>query len=81
MTSSYLLLEPLPGRSGDVLEALSAMPQVQATQELFGEKVAARLEVDDDLDDAASAVEGLESVAWACLYGDEEPRRRLHASG
>lgn len=81
MTSSYLLLESQPGCSRDVLDALAAMPQIQATEELYGQKVVARLEV-DDLDQAVTELEALDAVAWACLYGgDEEPRRRLHASG
>lgn len=82
MTSSYLLLESQPECSRDVLDALADMSRVQATEELYGRKVVARLEVEDDLDEAATELEALDAVAWACLYGgDEEPRRRLHASG
>lgn len=83
MTSSYLLLESQPGCSRDVLDALAALPAVQATEELYGEKVVARLEVGDDLEEAADELESLEAVNWACLYGGEgdEPRRQLHASG
>lgn len=84
MTPSYLLLEPQPGRSRDVLDALASLPQVAETERLFGEKVAARLEFEDGLDEAVDELETLEAVAWACLYGGddaEEPRRRLHASG
>lgn len=67
-----------------MLDALTAMPGVAETERLFGEKVAARLEFDDGLEEAAAELETLESVAWACLYGGddaEEPRRRLLASG
>lgn len=85
VTPSYLLLEPQPGREGDVLDALSRLSEVAAIQELFGsQKVAARLEVEDDLEQTASELEGLESVRWACLYGGEgtdEARMPLKASG
>lgn len=84
MTSSYLLLEPQPGRSRDVIDALAALPDVAETERLYGEKVAARLEFDDGLEKVVDKLEALEAVAWACLYGGEdaeEPRRRLHASG
>lgn len=83
VTPSYLLLEPQPGELQEVLEELSGMPGVEATQELFGsQKIAARLEVDGDLDEAADEIESLDTV-WACLYSsqEEDTRRPLHATG
>ncbi len=84
MTTSFLLLEPSRGRRDEVAAVLAGMPEVRASERLFGEQFAVRVEGPEDVLDAAlDQLGGLEAVAWAAAYtpsGSGVDRRTLKAS-